>query len=61
MKKVTLDKLEQGESYLCDTGFGWSPSGFDIAEFDRGELISQSNGSDIIDVAKIIYKLPINH
>lgn len=61
MKKVKKENLEVGESYLVDTGFAWSPSGFDIAEFEHDKtLVSQSNGSDIMEYAKAIYELPIS-
>jgi len=61
MKKITIGKLEVGESYLVDTGFGWSSSGFDIAEYQHGgTLISQSNGCDIMDTVNAIYELPVS-
>ncbi len=63
MKKIENDKLEFGESYLVDTGFQWSPSGFDIAEYEHDKtLVSQSNGEDLFRSATInaIYELPFS-
>jgi len=61
MKKLKVEDLEENESYLIETGYNWSPSGFDIAEFSMGALISQSNCSDLLKgkYVKTIYELPI--
>ena len=54
MKRIDKSKLEFGESYLVDTGFQWSPSGFDIAEYEHDKtLVSQSNGEDLFRSATI--------
>lgn len=62
-KEIKKHQMRPGESYLIYTGYQWSPSGYDIAEYiSNGELISQSNGGDINEKCKIIkvYKLPEN-
>jgi len=60
MKKINKSKLENGESYLCYTGYSWSPSGYDIGEYHSHDntLISQSNGQDIMGITETIYVLP---
>lgn len=59
MKPLLLSSLEEGEYYLVKAN-DWSPSGFDIAEFTHGKLISQSNGEDLLKIlaAIVVFELP---
>lgn len=62
MKKLKKNQLEDGEHYLVDTGYGWSPAGFDIARFNDGRLFSIANEIDLFDEDSVneIYELPIS-
>jgi hypothetical protein len=62
MKALKKSQLEDREYYLVYTGHNWSPSGFDIAEFRNGELLSQTNGENLFtdaDYVKEVYQLPL--
>ncbi len=64
MKKVNKENLERDETYLVFAGYQWSPSGYDIAEYQKSSegksLISQSNGEDILPIVTAVYELPKN-
>jgi hypothetical protein len=57
MKVIRKRELEMGEYYLVELP-NFSPSGFDVCEFNyEKELVAQSNG-DVVD-SDTIYELPI--
>jgi hypothetical protein len=63
MKKIHRSKLKEDTDYLVFTGYGWSPSGFDIGNYElSGCLTSQTNGEDLLSIKNsdtvIIYELP---
>lgn len=62
MKALKKNQLEDKEYYLVYTGHNFTPSGFDIAEFNDGELISQTTNTNLYedaDYVKEIYELPV--
>jgi hypothetical protein len=61
MREIKLKALEIDTDYLVFTGYSWSPSGFDIGNYNlAGQLISQSNGEDLLKLKGVkIFELPI--
>ena len=60
MKEIKKKDLQEQTDYLVYVGTDWSPTGYDLAEFRFKKLESQSNGIDLLPMAKHIYELPIN-
>ncbi len=58
MKKVKKKDLQHDENYLVFVSLNWSPSGYDICRYDVGELISQSNGENVMEFCQDIFELP---
>jgi hypothetical protein len=65
MGEIKREKLKLDECYLVFMGYDWSPSGYDIGNYElSGILRSQSNGDDLLGQKNSsglkIYELPVN-